>query len=257
EHRVEVAVATSEAEPENEPENENDQQVPSGGVAATTVATTAPASIGASAVSAPVAATQLETEALDDRSQGARIEEIFAPGPIFTEELPHTTEQTASRIVARAAPTAPQTPSVPNTAPVRVMARRYAPQSIRPAASAQKPPEPNPAPSAGTSFSAVPSISQWAAKGSPAPRIPARSNPLQSGAPLFPPRGSENIFARNRWDPAEFKERHTARNLLMIVLLLLVLGGVLLAVAYQNGYREQIGAVIQHIGNTVAGGSDS
>src|SRR5690348_11756438 len=140
EHRAEVAVATSEPEPEHD---EDDQQVPSGGVPAT-VATAVPAPVAAAAGSSPVAATQLESEAFEDRSQGARIEEIFAPGPVFTEELPHTTKQTASP-VSRAAPAAPQTQSVPSPAPARVTAKRYAPQSVRPAAPAQSPAERNPA----------------------------------------------------------------------------------------------------------------
>lgn len=244
EHRAEAAIAT----PEVEPEVEDDQQVPSTAVAKSTVPSTAPAAVAAPALSVPVATAQpLTSEAFEDRSQGARIEEIFAPGPIFDEDLPHTAQQAASRPVAKATPQAP-------SAPVRVTTRRYAPQSIRPAA--PSPAEQKSAASAGPSFSAVPSISQWAAKGSLAPRIPARTNPLQSGAPLFPPHGSENIFARNRWEPAELEERRAGRKLLLIVLLLLVLGAVLLVVAYQNGYREQIGAAIERVGSTVAGATD-
>lgn len=243
EHRAEAVVATPEVE---------EEQVASG------ASSGAPVSLAAPAVSAPVATVHpLASEAFEDRPQGARIEEIFAPGPIFTEELPHTAQHVA-RPIAKSTPAASasqQASPVSNAAPARVPTRNYAPQSIRPAAPAQHPLERKSAANAGPSFSAVPSISQWASKNSPAPRIPARSNPLQSGAPLFPPRGSENIFARNRWEPAEIKERHAGRNLLLIVFLLLVLGSVLLVWAYQNGYRGQIGAAIERVGSTVAGSS--
>ena len=251
EHRAESVIATPE------PEIEDEQEVPSAAVATTAVASAAPASVAAPAVSAPVAAAPSASESFEDRSQGARIEEIFAPGPIFTEDLPHTAQQIASRPSPKAATAAPQVRPEPNPAPVRITTRHFPPQSIRPAAPSQTPPERKAPSGANTSFSVVPSISQWASRGSVAPRIPARTNPLQPGEPLFPPRGSENIFARNRWEPEEMEERHAGRKLLLIVLLLVVLGAVLLGVAYENGYREQIGAAIERVGSTVAGGPDS
>jgi len=250
EHRAESVAATPEAEPEVESEAGDIQQAP---VASANAASTA-------SVSAPVATARPSAgEVFEDRSQGARIEEIFAPGPIFTEDLPQTAQQIASHAVANAASAAPQARPLPiPNVPVRVTTRHFAPQSIHPAAPSQTPPERKPASGAtNASFSVVPSISQWASRGSAAPRIPARTNPLQSGEPLFPLRGSENIFARNRWEPPEIEESHSGRKLLMIVLLLVVLGAVFLGVAYENGYREQIGAAIERVGSTVARGPDS
>ena len=243
EHRAEAVVATPE------PEIEDDRQVP---IIASNAVSIAPAS-----VSAPLAAAPAPGEALEDRSQGARIEEIFAPGPIFTEDLPHTAQQIAPHPAANAAAAPPQVRPLPNAAPTRVTTRHFPPQSIRPAAPSQTPPERKAPSGANASFSVVPSISQWASRGSTVPRVPARTNPLQPGEPLFPPRGSENIFARNRWEPSEVEESHAGRKLLLIVLLLIVLGAVLLGVAYENGYREQIGAAIERVGSTVAGGPDS
>lgn len=247
EHRAEAAIAT--------PETEEDQQVPSAAVVAKIAGSTNPASVTAPAVSAPVAVSQpLAGEAFEDRSQGARIEEIFAPGPILAEDVPLPQQEIAARPLARTAQVPPQSPAVSNSPATRANTRRFAPQSIRPAVPAQTPPHQKSSPAVNASFSVVPSISQWASKGSSAPRVPARTNPLQSGAPLFPPHGSENIFARNRWEPPEIEESHAGRKLLVIVLLLVVLGAVLLGVAYENGYREQIGAAIERVGSTVAGG---
>lgn len=243
EHRAEAVVATPE------PEIENDQPVP--------IITSNAASIAPLSVSAPLASAPAPGEDLEDRSQGARIEEIFAPGPIFTEDLPQTAQQIASHSVVKAATAPQEVRPLPNAAPVRVTTRHFAPQSIRPATPSQTPPERKAPSGANASFSIVPSISQWASRGSTAPRIPARTNSLQPGEPLFPPRGPENIFARNRWEPSEIEESHTGRKLLLIVLLLIVLGAVLLGVAYENGYREQIGAAIERVGSTVAGGPDS
>jgi hypothetical protein len=122
---------------------------------------------------------------------------------------------------------------------------------------AQRPPAQKPAPRPGASFSVAPSISAWGAKGAPGPLVPNRPNPLKTGAPLFPSRDAENIFARDRWVAPQLEaESHPFRKAFFVLLTIGVLvAAALLLIAYQRGYRQQIGAVIEHVGSTVAGQS--
>ncbi|HEV2305575.1 MAG TPA: PilZ domain-containing protein [Candidatus Acidoferrales bacterium] len=133
------------------------------------------------------------------------------------------------------------------------IARQGKPSAMTP----QRPPAQKATPRPGASFSVAPSISAWGAKGAAGTLIPSRPNPLKTGAPLFPPRTAENIFARDRWVAPQLEaESHPFRKAFFVLLTIGVLiAAALLLIAYQRGYRRQIGAVIEHVGSTVAGQS--
>ncbi|HLW81780.1 MAG TPA: PilZ domain-containing protein [Candidatus Acidoferrales bacterium] len=165
---------------------------------------------------------------------------------------------------SRASATEPAPRSAPTAAPGAYPRKAVAPitasiarQGKTGAMPAQRPSAQKPAPRPGASFSVAPSISAWGAKGAAEPLIPNRPNPLKTGAPLFPSRDAENIFARDRWVAPQLEaDSHPFRKAFFVLLTVgILIAAALLLIAYQRGYRRQIGAVIEHVGSTVAGQS--
>lgn len=222
EHRAEAAIATAEGEEERQVPLPDDVQT-------------------ASIASAP-AAPSLASEGFNDQPREARVQEAAAPDdPLIRthfEGEPHPALVSQLRTAVMRASAAP-------TGPAAVPSPRSAQQQRTPATNL------------GSSFSAVPSISAWGGKSSPNAHLSSRVNPLESESPLFPPRGAENVFGRNRWQAAEIEERHPVRNFFLIVLALVIVGAVLIGVAWERGYRQEIGAAIERVGSTVAGETDS
>ena len=229
EHRAESVIATPEAEEEQPVPSPAETQIaaPVSLVAAPDVSVASPAPNSRSRV----------IEALDEPPQSTRVEETAAPDD--------------PRIRAHFE----REPRPLSTSPFRGAASPAAPRAgvaPRPPSAAPPAPKRKPAASSGA-FSVVPSISAWGGTESPAPHLSSRANPLGSGAPPSPLRGGENIFARNRWQAAEMEERHPVRNFFLIVFALVIVGAVLAAIAWQRGYRQEIGAAIERVGSTVAG----
>lgn len=229
EQRAEAAVSTPEIEEEPEDDSSESARPPE---------TAAPAAEPEPALAS--AAADQNAEVFDESSRIGRIEEVSAPGALSQP----TTKSAATR--AAVMEIAPKTGVSEASALPRPLS------FARPCASALPHPRPakhTAAPRPGASFSAVPSISAWGAKGSSLP-LSARHSPL---------RGAENIFARH-WTPPELDEieRHSgSKAFLVTVFFLLFIIAALLLYAYAGGYRQQIGTAIQRIGSTVAGQTDS
>jgi hypothetical protein len=227
---------------------------------------------------------QLPKGLVEDEREIARLDEISAPDVlVFDQDFPgpqpqvselHAHPQPVAPVSQPSAPVSRPAPVPPLSAPSRASVNEPASRNARAAAypgvapitgsiarqsktgamPAQRPPAQKAASRPGASFSVAPSISAWGAKGAAGPLIPNRPNPLKTGAPLFPSRDAENIFARDRWVAPQLEaESHPFRKAFFVLLTIGVLiVAALLLIAYQRGYRRQIGAVIEHVGSTVA-----
>lgn len=156
------------------------------------------------------------------------------PAPALDPE----TTQSAEAASANATPiftNQPETPAVPVRPEPLVTSGFVAPERTREQ-------------TAGTSFSAVPSISAWN-KGNASAGRGATPQPKAAGE-LFPPRNAENIFARSS-SQAEFESGPRRGSVLMVIAIIIAAGAI--AAYYARGHRQQIGNAIVHVGNSVAG----
>jgi localization factor PodJL len=119
----------------------------------------------------------------------------------------------------------------------------------RPAASASHLPEKKHEPAAGSSFSAIPSISVWNRKGA---SLPASPGLQKDGAPLFPPGRDENIFARpSKGFEPEVERKHSGALLVVAIVIAVAAVGAF----YLRTYRQEVGNAIAQIGDRIAGSS--
>lgn len=105
----------------------------------------------------------------------------------------------------------------------------------------------------GSTFSLTPSIAAWGTKKAP----PAAGPSMPAGRrvdPLFPPRPSENIFARqpSALDP----EPRSRRGSALVAIAIVIAAGAALTY-YVRGHRQQIGNAIIRVGNNLSGSTAS
>lgn len=100
----------------------------------------------------------------------------------------------------------------------------------------------------GESFSVVPSIAAWSRNDAPPrQRVPP---PARGDRPLFPPRNTDNIFARS---PSRMEiERGRRGSGVLMILAIIIAAGALVAF-YGRTYRNEIGNAIVRLGNRVSG----
>lgn len=103
-------------------------------------------------------------------------------------------------------------------------------------------PEPKHERSSSASYSVAPSISAWSRNNS----YPA----TRDAGHAFPPRNTENIFARSS-SRADYERRGRRSGTLAIFAIVIAAGAVI--AFYARTHRQQIGSEITQLGNTIAG----
>ena len=212
----------------------------------------------------PAQTPSLATEAFTAQLGAKHVEEISTPDEIVVSSPPTVEVPPASFTPLADFPpspsalTAPSAATQPEKSPHAAPASQNAPFATAPRqpissavgrpSTATASAEPKSAPQRAGSFSAVPSISSWSAR--PAPD-PGKSSAAQNPGPLFPPRNAENIFARSTPSHIEHDRGSRKGSTLFVIAILIAAGAI--ATTYVRGHREQIGAAIVNVGNTVAG----